>query len=137
MITEPPIDNDPDYVSPPPPPENGGPCNVWDTDHRYPNAQVEWYSDIADMDHGINGHTGHRCLECARMSGVMVAVESDSGDYWQNKQLDWQEECDRLIVGFNEKVALHFPKHSPMNCTMCPKAPPMPERPNPPVERHR
>lgn len=115
--------------------EDGGQNDIWDTDHKYPNAQVEWYSDIADMDHGINGHTGWRCLECARDGEQMNAVESDGGDYWQNKQIAWQEDCDNLIVGFNEQVADHFPDHRPFGCVNCPVAPLMPAKPNPPIER--
>jgi len=112
--------------------------NAWDTDHRYPNAQVEWFDYIADLDHGVNGHTGFRCLECSRISGTsMNAVESDSGDYWQNKQLGWQEECDVLMSGFQVAVAEHFPVHKLIGCPNCPKAPELPVRPNPPVERHR
>lgn len=110
----------------------------WDTDHRYPNADVQWYADIADVEHGVNGHSGFRCLECARISGRMNSIEADSGDYWQNQQISWQEDCDNLIVAFNEEVADHFPVHTPFGkCISCPVAPQMPPKPNPPIERRR
>lgn len=111
--------------------------DVWDTDHKYPNADVEWWTLVEDVPHNINGHTGWRCLECARDSGTMNAIESDGGDYWQNKQLGWQEACDVLMAGFQVAVADHFPNHRPFGCVTCPEAPELPVKPNPPVERRR
>jgi len=109
----------------------------YDTDHKFPNASVEWYEKISDLPHNMNGHTGHRCIECARESENPISTESDSGDYWQNKQLAWQEECDVIMAKFDREVAIHFPAHMPMNCTTCPMTGTLPPKPNPPIERHR
>ncbi len=111
--------------------------NVYETDHKYPNASVEWWGIVADVPHNVNGHTGWRCVECARDSPEMVGITPNGGDYWQNKQIDWQEDCDVLMAGFQVAVADHFPYHRPFGCVTCPKAPELPAKPNPPIERKR
>lgn len=109
--------------------------DIYDTDHKFPNAAVEEFSHNSDVEHGMEGHKGFRCLECARISPNMIGIVSDGGDYWQNKQIAWQEECDVVFRAFDDAVAAHFPNHLPQNCQSCPVPPALPERPNPPAER--
>ncbi len=74
----------------------------------------------AQTAHGTDGHAGYRCYQCAMESGVTVQLADSGGEYWQNKQLDWQEKCDTLQNKFDLDVATHWPNHQPMNCTTCP-----------------
>jgi len=113
----------------------GGQVDINDTDHKYPTAAHEAFALQSDVPHNVNGHTGFRCIECARESPVMVSIVDDGGDYWQNVQIQWQEECDKVMSAFDEAVAIHFPVHQPQNCQTCPVKPILPEKPNPPVER--
>lgn len=56
-------------------------------------------------------------------------------NYWQDKVIKWQEECDRMFRQFDDSVAAHFPQHMGPGCKGCPVAPPMPPRPERPFER--
>jgi len=123
---------------------------VYDTVNKkaiFPDATVEWYAhpSVSDVAHGLDGHIGFRCLECARVAiDGMTAVESSSQDYWQNLQLDWQEECDILQSKFDKDVTAHLPFHIPPKlfgstvipqCKSCPIPAALPLKPNPPKER--
>jgi len=95
---------------------------------------------LSDLDndgaHGSDGvHSGYRCYQCAQQSGSSILLASDSGEYWQNKQLDWQEECDVIQSNFDLEVANHFPLHLAIDCKSCPKTGVMPKKPEPPAER--
>jgi len=115
----------------------GGQNDIYETDHKYPTPAHETFDLQADVPHNVNGHTGFRCLECARTSNNMISIVQDGGDYWQNKQISWQEECDTVMSMFDERVAEHFPEHLAKNCEICPSKPILPTKPNPPVERRR
>lgn len=88
-----------------------------------------------DVEHGLPGHYGLRCLACALASGRDVSIEVDTGDYWQTKQIRWQEECDKIMVAFDKAVGEHFPQHQAANCQTCPVTSPLPPKPEPPWER--
>jgi len=88
-----------------------------------------------DGAHGVVGHIGYRCYQCAQLSGVMIQLADNSGEYWQNLQLLWQEECDVVQNTFDDAVATHFPNHQPYNCESCPVPGEMPVKPLPPAER--
>jgi len=98
-----------------------------------PSAFEQELDEIAD--HGLDGHIGVRCYQCAQLSDIMIQLASDGGEYWQNKQLLWQEECDELQNKFDLDVATHWPNHQPIGCTTCPVVYDMPEKPLPPSER--
>lgn len=105
-------------------------------DHKYPPlAVVDWQKKSDDHNHGEIGHLGFRCGQCARDGPNMMAVQPSTADYWQDRQLMWQEECDTIQVRFDEAVAAHFPEHKAMNCDTCPETQTMPPKPNPPIER--
>lgn len=103
-------------------------------DERPTTAQQDW-EDGRQVIHGEDGHTGFRCYECAQVSGVRVMIHPTSGDWWQTKQIEWQEQCDLIHTAFQEAVAAHFPDHQPFNCDSCPEKPVMPPKPIMPVER--
>ncbi len=85
--------------------------------------------------HGVEGHTGYRCGSCALTKPGAVQVQSDSSDHWQTKQIEWQEECDKIFREFDVAVAAHWPVHLPVNCQDCPVTAPLPPKPTPPQER--
>lgn len=94
-----------------------------------------------DPSHGVDGHSGYRCYQCALISPGLVMIAVAGGDYWQNLQLSWQEECDKLQNLYDDAVALHFPIHidsrllgKDETCD-CPKPQQMPPKPIPPAER--
>lgn len=89
----------------------------------------------SDEAHGLPDHKGFRCGQCAINTGRSVAVAPPGPDYWQSKQIHWQEECDVSFKAFDDSVAEHFPKHDPYNCETCPVKPIMPPKPLAPVER--
>lgn len=97
--------------------------------------ELDWPRAGGEPAHGLEGHTGYRCKECAMGSKNPILVESDSGDYWQTKQIRWQEEVDDLHNQFNAQIEAHFPSHQAIGCSSCPKSPAMPAKPMPPVER--
>lgn len=88
-----------------------------------------------DVAHGVEGHIGYRCGQCAQQSDVVILLADSGGDYWQNLQLKWQEECDIVQNTFDTAVATHFPDHQPYDCASCPVPGKMPVKPNPPAER--
>lgn len=88
-----------------------------------------------DVTHGVEGHIGYKCGQCAREAPVVIQLADSGGEYWQNLQLLWQEECDVLQNSFDADVAAHFPNHKPIGCTECPTPFAMPVKPNPPSER--
>ncbi len=88
-----------------------------------------------DPVHGDDGHRGYRCYQCAQASGVMIQLATNSGEYWQNLQLLWQEKCDELQNKFDLDVATHWPNHKPIGCETCPVVYEMPNKPLPPAER--
>ncbi len=101
------------------------------TDRPYVEAD-QLYND---PDHGMDGHIGHRCKQCAYLSGKTVAIAPAGPDHWQSLQIAWQEQCDVIFRQFDDAVAAHFPKHLPANCPDCPETPPLPIKPVAPVER--
>lgn len=88
-----------------------------------------------DVAHGVDGHLGYRCYQCSQISGAMIQLADPGGDYWQNLQLLWQEQCDIVQNEFDASVATHFPDHQPYNCKGCPVPGEMPTKPLPPAER--
>ncbi len=110
------------------------------TDHttEYPDpAEDEWKKKSENAPHGVEGHIGYRCGQCASASPTGVRVTDHGIDYWQNKQLQWQEECDSQMHGYNMAKSLHEegPTHLPINCVGCPQPTPLPSKPVPPFER--
>ncbi len=107
------------------------------TQGRHPDERPTSYelSVPDDTIHGELGHIGYRCYICAQLSSVMIQAASSGGEYWQNKQLLWQEECDKLQNQFDADVAAHFPDHYPIGCKTCPTTFEMPPKPLPPSER--
>lgn len=95
------------------------------------------YEDAAANEpaHGDPGHGGYRCGECAQRSTNQVRIHPNSGDYWQTKQIEWQEACDVIFRQFDDAVAAHFPSHLPQNCPDCPAKPILPEKPIVPSDR--
>jgi len=112
---------------------------VGKNDHKQDKIPVEIWDFQKKSDglaHGEEGHNGWRCGQCAQEGkGNVVQVTEHAVDYWQTKQLDWQEQCDMIQVRFDEEVAAHFPDHRAVGCRTCPMTQPMPEKPNPPYER--
>ncbi len=86
--------------------------------------------------HGADGHTGFRCGECALESPEVVKAVPSSADYWQDKQIAWQEQIDILMREFDVDMSDHLPNHLPVNCTTCPRPKALPTKPLPPQERH-
>lgn len=109
-------------------------AGIYDTD--YPSAAIaDWDAKGGQYEHGVDGHTGYKCGACALLSVVRVAATSHSVDYYQTKQLEWQEECDVIMGQFDLDVAAHFPLHKAVNCQECPVTGILPTKPVPPVER--
>lgn len=103
---------------------------------KYPPAEiVDWEKKSDAHNHGEIGHIGYRCGQCAQISGKTVGITKNTIDYWQTKQIEWQEECDYLQVQFDQEMSDHLPVHLPQNCQTCPSATPMPPKPLPPIER--
>lgn len=103
---------------------------------EYPNsAIVDWEAKVGILEHGVTGHTGYRCGACALLAPTQVGATTHSVDYYQTKQIEWQEECDEIMGAFDLAVAEHFPKHKAVKCRTCPKPSALPEKPIPPVER--
>lgn len=101
-----------------------------------PSAAIVDYEKKRDhYAHGVEGHTGFRCGLCAGDSKVSVQISEHGVDHWQNKQIQWQEECDKIMVAFDVAVSNHFPNHLPANCQECPVSPELPEKPTQPFER--
>lgn len=116
--------------------EASGVTNEHWADSGYPPTDVvDWRKKSDHHNHGEEGHIGYRCGQCAREATDTIEITLDTVDYWQAKQLDWQEECDRIQVDFDERSAAHWPEHKAVNCQECPKTIPMPVKPNPPIER--
>ena len=88
-----------------------------------------------EVPHGAEGHKGFRCYQCAQYSEARILLADNSGEYWQNLQLNWQEKCDVLQNKFDNDVATHWPNHKPIGCDTCPVVYPMPTKPIPPAER--
>ena len=97
--------------------------------------QSAFQMEPTDVAHGVEGHIGLRCYQCAFQSGITVQLAATGGSYWQNLQLQWQEECDVVQNTFDEAVATHFPNHKPYDCDSCPVPGKMPIKPLPPAER--
>lgn len=118
-------------------------------DERLNAQEQDWQAQGSDPEHGLPGHFGYRCFACAYDSVNTVEIHEDSGDFWQSKQIGWQEDCDVLMAGFDRQVADHFPDHLPptatvdafgevtytRQCRTCPVAPELPAKPDPPWER--
>lgn len=108
--------------------------NIYDTDH--PSAAIaDWEAKSGAFEHGTEGHKGYRCGQCAMLAPTRVSATNHSVDYYQTKQLEWQEKCDVIMAQFDSDVAAHFPKHKAVKCLSCPKTGKLPEKPIPPVER--
>jgi len=89
----------------------------------------------SEIPHDTEGHIGYRCYQCSQESGTTIRLAANSGEYWQNVQLEWQEKCDDLQNQYDAMVAAHFPIHLPVNCEDCPSPLQMPPKPVPPSER--
>jgi len=89
----------------------------------------------------IRRPAGYRSSVSAADSVSQCKIQPTTVDYWQDKQLAWQEDCDVVMVQFDRDVADHFPVHQPMDmktgqvCPTCPQRPILPLKPHPPVER--
>lgn len=109
--------------------------NIYETD-RPPPEVVDWEKKHDQADHGAPGHIGFRCGQCAQDStDHSVAITDHHIDYWQTKQIDWQEACDVVMRAFDQAVEDHFPEHQPQGCQTCPVMGDLPEKPSPPYER--
>lgn len=106
------------------------------TQGRHPDERPTSYElELDDVNHGVDGHIGFRCYQCSQISGTTIRAADNSGEYWQNLQLDWQEKCDELQNQYDRMVAAHFPVHLPVSCPDCPSPLQMPPKPVPPAER--
>jgi len=99
---------------------------------RHPSEPLQI---IVDPIHGDDGHIGFRCYACAQISDTSILLADDSVDYWQNLQLNWQEQCDLLQNKYDNDIASHFPNHVAIGCEECPKPYAMPLKPIAPAER--
>lgn len=104
-------------------------------DERLTPFEIELAKNKPNRGHDLDGHTGYRCRQCAEESPGTVLIESSSGDYWQTKQINWQEACDVVFRAFDDAVAAHFPDHEPVNCMTCPAKPVLPPKPQVPIDR--
>lgn len=104
-------------------------------DSEKPDSQILDFERHQSPGHGAEGHTGYRCGSCAAESGVAILAAPDTGNYWQNLQIAWQEQCDILFNQFDDAVATHFPLHTGPGCKTCPTKPEMPPKPIKPNER--
>lgn len=100
-----------------------------------PASKSDWTLED-DVAHGLPGHKGVRCGTCAQHSTTIVRLQPTLADYWQTKQIEWQEACDVVFRAFDDSVAAHFPEHVPgaKNCG-CPTKPKLPQKPQMPYER--
>lgn len=107
------------------------------TDHtaEYPEPGVIDFQKKRDVPHDTEGHIGYRCSQCAQQSRGGVRVTEHGIDYWQNKQIAWQEECDTIMHNHNNAITEHLPEHKPVDCTECPQQPDLPKKPEPATER--
>lgn len=101
-------------------------------DERMTSYELTW---PVDHEHGHPDHEGLRCAECALMSPNACIIHPSSGDYWQDLQIKWQEQCDVIFRRFDDAVAAHFPDHQPQGCMSCPPKPILPVKPTMPFER--
>lgn len=101
-------------------------------DERMTSYELSW---PVDHDHGHPDHKGQRCAACAAESKNPVLIHPNSGDYWQTRQINWQEECDLVFRSFDDSVAEHFPLHTGPQCNSCPVKPVLPPKPVPIYER--
>lgn len=86
----------------------------------------------SDIPHGVDGHTGFRCIECAFEGDDPhpIYTPEQMVDTFQNSRLSWNEDCDSLREGHMIECAV------PLD--LCKKGHwPMPPRPTLPVERIR
>jgi len=110
------------------------------SDERETAAVIDWRLKGGGIEHGAPDHDKYtyRCYQCALESLSTSMIYPDNTDYWQDKQLKWQEECDGIMADFDRRVAIHFPQHQPVNCQSCPMTGILPPKPEPPWERiHR
>lgn len=108
----------------------------WHKDDRKTAYEIDRAAGNSHIQHGTEGHTGFRCKECADLSGVTHSIyDFPNDDLWQQKQIDWQEQCDAMFRAFDDSVAAHFPTHTGPQCQSCPQTPPMPAKPVRPYER--
>lgn len=108
--------------------------DIYKTDYP-PSAIVDWKAKGGGNEHGTTVHQGYKCGQCAAESGNPIAATDHSVDYYQSKQISWQEECDVIMRKFDSDVAAHFPLHKAVNCPDCPMPTILPPKPVPPVER--
>lgn len=109
--------------------------SVYSNSKYAPAAEVDWQKKSDSHNHGEIGHIGYRCGQCAQESAHSVGITENSVDYWQTKQLEWQEECDGIMAKFQQDVQDHFPDHLPVNCQGCPTQDTLPPKPMPAIER--
>lgn len=91
----------------------------------------------ADELHGVPGHHGYLCRQCAFLSEITVQAAPTGADHWQNLQIAWQEDCDIVFRQHDVDTWQHMSSgtHQPVNCLLCPVPPVMPVKPEPPYER--
>lgn len=105
-----------------------------DDDDRKTAYQID-QAKTADVPHGVPGHIGFKCGQCARLAQSCVRGLPTDHDYWQDKQIRWQEEVDTKLREFDDSVAAHFPDHKAVDCPDCPSTAALPVKPTPPQER--
>lgn len=104
--------------------------------HEYPPAaDIDWAKHFGSSEHGTDDHYGFRCPECAALSKVPIQLIDRHVDYWQNVQISWQEDCDKIMAKFDEAVADHFREHTGPQCQTCPEKSVLPPKPLPVFER--
>lgn len=80
-------------------------------------------------------HPDWRTSTPPTVSGAEVRLTPHQHDYWQDKQMAWQEQVDDKMLQYDASVAAHWPVHLAVGCTGCPKTQTMPIKPSPPFDR--
>lgn len=82
---------------------------VYDDD-RPSSYEIDRAMGNRSTTHGEEGHTGWKCIKCAMEADTVVsAFPPHDDDHWQDVQLHWQEDCDKL---HSAKIT-HLPDHVP------------------------
>ena len=85
------------------------------------------------IQHGDEGHTGWRCAMCAPKAHRLYP--KDSAGHWAAMQLAWQEECDRIQNGVDQRLLAHARARHQGPCECDLDEPVMPPKPVAPYER--
>jgi len=101
------------------PPNTGKWQNRVHNDDRPTSYEIDRKMGNRVTEHGEEGHTGWRCIKCAMESEVMVsAFPAHSDDHWQDVQLGWQEECDKLHSAKIDHLPVHQPNNMSSECSV-------------------